>query len=127
MHSSNLHSLVGNSVLFPAYTTKTRSKAKNNKNAKFDNQTPSGIPADVDDEECERTENHDNVNTLVNSGTLNLAADGIHVFANSVNLNSLPNREKTFLEHALETNEIIAKDLKGTKQNVSTHKACNTN
>lgn len=125
MHSSNLHSLVGNSVLFPAYTTKTRSKAKNNKDAKFDNQTPSGIPAD--DEECKRTENHDNVNTLVNSGTLNLAADGIHVFANSVNLNSLPNREKTFLEHALETNEIIAKDLKGTKQNVSTHKACNTN
>lgn len=56
--------------------------------------------------------------TFVNSGTLNLAADGIHVFSSSVNLNSLPSKEKTYLEHSLESNEIIAKDLKATNQNV---------
>ena len=60
-------------------------------------------------------------NHFVNSGTLNLAADGIHVFSSAVNLNSLSYKEKAFLEHALVSNEIMPKELKATSDDVSAH------
>lgn len=56
---------------------------------------------------------------FVNGGTLDLAADGIHVFSNAVNLTGLSAKERTFLEHALESNEIIPKELKATTVEVS--------
>ena len=55
----------------------------------------------------------------VNSGSLNLAADGFHVFSSAVNLNSLSSKERAFLEHALVSNEIMPKELMATSGDVS--------
>lgn len=51
---------------------------------------------------------------LANSGSLDMAANGIHMFSTAINLDSLSRKEKAFLEHALESNEIIPRELIAT-------------
>lgn len=56
---------------------------------------------------------------LLVSGTLHLAAGGVHVFSTSARLEGLKTKEKASLEHVLESNEIIPKELLASVEDVS--------
>ena len=105
LHSSWLHSLVGNST-------------KDSLSSSF--KTSLQLPALVQFTQTSQslTQPLGPFNHFISSGSLNLAADGIHVLTNAVNLSALTGKQRTFLEHALESNEIIAKELKATNLEV---------
>ena len=55
----------------------------------------------------------------IDAGVLQLGADGLTIIGSVSNLNELPNKERTALFHALETNEVIARQSQPSEPSLS--------
>ncbi|KAI2802321.1 Minichromosome maintenance domain-containing protein 2 [Blomia tropicalis] len=114
LYSSRLHSLAGNLLKSsePSSSVKAdrSNRAYESAIVNFYNSSQFNTQA---------TQPLDPFNQIIIGGTLNLASDGIHPFTSAINLDQLPKKERAFLEHALESNEIIPKELKATNVEIT--------